>query len=207
MTRIPDTIISEWTDLLEDAHPESRFVTLATVGLDGSPRARIVGWRGFDAERGSIWLSADAASEKMKELESDPRGVVVAWDRRRRAQWRIRCDFRAALSPEWEERYARLGAQPVAIIGRQEAWRRHGENSKVTFYWPEPGQPLREEHQRVYAKSLERCRREASLAVPERFVVLEGVIREMERLELVHPAHRRSLFRRDEEWAEQAVTP
>lgn len=54
--------------------------TLASIGLDGAPRARTLVLRGFDASARLIRLHSDRRSEKFAELTRDPRCAVHFYD-------------------------------------------------------------------------------------------------------------------------------
>ncbi|WP_027284420.1 pyridoxamine 5'-phosphate oxidase family protein [Rubritepida flocculans] len=72
--------------------------TLASIGLDGAPRARTLVLRGFDAETRSLRLHSDARSAKIAELAREPRAALHLYDAR--AQIQLRLEGRASLHRE-----------------------------------------------------------------------------------------------------------
>ncbi|MEI6161053.1 MAG: pyridoxamine 5'-phosphate oxidase family protein [Roseococcus sp.] len=63
--------------------------TLASIGLDGTPRARTLVLRGFDATARSLRLHSDRRSEKFAELTQDPRCALHAYDAAAQVQIRL----------------------------------------------------------------------------------------------------------------------
>jgi len=63
--------------------------TLATIGIDGAPRARTLVLRGFDAPTRSLRLHSDARSAKRAELARDPRACLHLYDAGRQVQLRL----------------------------------------------------------------------------------------------------------------------
>jgi hypothetical protein len=54
--------------------------TLATIGLDGAPRARTLVLRGFDPAARTLRLHTDARSAKVAELAAEPRCALHGYD-------------------------------------------------------------------------------------------------------------------------------
>ncbi len=74
----PVTQFSHWFDEARKAEVlEPNAMTLATVSRDGTPSARIVLLKGFDA-RGFVWFG-DYRSRKARELESGRAGLCFWW--------------------------------------------------------------------------------------------------------------------------------
>lgn len=63
--------------------------TLATIGLDGAPRARTLVLRGFDAPTRTLRLHSDARSGKQAELMHDPRACLHLYDPGHQVQIRL----------------------------------------------------------------------------------------------------------------------
>jgi pyridoxine/pyridoxamine 5'-phosphate oxidase len=202
---LPPRLVEEWKELLESRAPESRWAGLATVAPDGGPSVRMVVWRGFDPERETLWTSAHVASGKLRDLEANRRGVILTWNPEKRVQWRISCAFRADIADSWAGKFPKLAAKKPESIDRVEAWKKHGVSSRVTFYWPDPGQPMTEQLAERYRKSVELHREDPS-EPSDRFVVLEGKVIQVDRLELCEPFHKRSIFRATSNWAEELIT-
>lgn len=86
-------LVGAWAELslaTEDpAHPW-RLAGLATVGLDGAPRARTVVIRAVDPEHRLLLFHTDARSPKAGEIGRDPRASLLLYDPGRRTQLRGR---------------------------------------------------------------------------------------------------------------------
>lgn len=63
--------------------------TVATLGLDGRPRARVVVLRAFDVTARSLRFHTDWRSEKFDELQSDPRIAFTFYDAALKVQIRV----------------------------------------------------------------------------------------------------------------------
>lgn len=67
----------------------ARLLTLATVGLDGSPKARTVVMRAFKAEIYALTIHTDARTPKVAEMRRTPGAQCVFWDKSRELQLRL----------------------------------------------------------------------------------------------------------------------
>lgn len=54
--------------------------TVASIGLDGRPRARVVILRGCDVQSGTLRFNTDRRTEKFTELQRDPRVSLTGYD-------------------------------------------------------------------------------------------------------------------------------
>lgn len=63
--------------------------TLATLSLDGAPRARTLVLRGFDAPTRTLRLHSDARSDKVAELLREPRAALHLYDAGAQVQIRL----------------------------------------------------------------------------------------------------------------------
>lgn len=72
--------------------------TLASIGLDGAPRARTLVLRGFDASARLVRLHSDSRSAKFAELSRDPRCALHLYDPAGQVQ--IRLEGTASLHSE-----------------------------------------------------------------------------------------------------------
>jgi pyridoxamine 5'-phosphate oxidase len=85
---LPDTLpgdplplVAVWLDEAARVVRNASAMTLATVGLDGHPAARMVICRGFDATRGAFVFYTDRDSDKGAELAARPwAALVFHWD-------------------------------------------------------------------------------------------------------------------------------
>jgi len=62
---------------------------LASIGLDGAPRARTLVLRGFDAATRTLRLHSDRRSDKFAEILRDPRCALHAYDAGSQVQIRL----------------------------------------------------------------------------------------------------------------------
>lgn len=93
-------------------HP-LHLLTVATVGADGSPAARTVVLRGFDADRRELRFHTDIRSPKAAQLARDGRLALHWYDARARLQ--IRIAARATVHHQDETaRAAWLASQPMS---------------------------------------------------------------------------------------------
>jgi pyridoxine/pyridoxamine 5'-phosphate oxidase len=103
-----------------------RTPVLATVGLDGAPRARVLVLRRVEPEAGVLWLHTDRRAAKWAELSADPRVALTFWDPRRVLQLRM-------------EGRARLEEDAAVLV---EAWARVPEGSRRNYATADaPGSP------------------------------------------------------------------
>lgn len=82
---IPIESITEtaWRALQRGADEPSHamhLLTLATVGIDGRPSARLMINRGADRSSGRLWFHTDAMTPKVGEMRASPYACVTAWD-------------------------------------------------------------------------------------------------------------------------------
>ena len=85
---LPDTLppdplplVAAWLAEAANSARNSTAMTLATVGVDGRPAARMVICRGFDAAVGAFVFYTDRGSDKGTELAARPwAALVFHWD-------------------------------------------------------------------------------------------------------------------------------
>jgi PPOX class probable FMN-dependent enzyme len=112
--------------------PYSRFLQLATVRGDGRPANRTMKFSGFLGESEQLTFQTDARSAKLAELA--------------RINWAEACWY----FPVTHEQF-RIGGrvrivsedtpESVLLEARRAAWRELAEPVRITFNWPEPGEP------------------------------------------------------------------
>jgi pyridoxine/pyridoxamine 5'-phosphate oxidase len=100
-----------------DRKAEWRTPVLATVGLDGAPRARVLVLRKVEPGAGLLWLHTDVRASKIAELRAEPRAALTFWDSRRALQLRV-------------EGLARIESDPAVLA---EAWARVPEGSRRNY--------------------------------------------------------------------------
>jgi general stress protein 26 len=72
-----------WNALQRGADEPSlamHLLTLATVGPDGRPSARLMINRGADRHSGRLWFHTDSHTPKVGEMRTTPFACVTAWD-------------------------------------------------------------------------------------------------------------------------------
>lgn len=154
--------------------------TLATIGLDGAPRARTLVLRGFDAATRSLRLHSDARSGKRAELMRDPRACLHLYDPGHQVQ--IRLEGQASLHRD----------DTVADA----AWEASRPFSRLCYgIAPAPGTPVAEPPPAPAEVGEGRAH----------FMALRLVFARMEWLWLAAAGHRRARFTWDGAGAEEAT--
>jgi pyridoxamine 5'-phosphate oxidase len=181
-----------WRPLLRAARqregrsPAARWLQLASIAADGTPRVRTLVFRGW-AGGSSLDLLTDGRSAKAADLEHQPAAELCWLLPRARCQFRLRGQ-RAMLPPGLEERERRRHWQGLSPSGR------------ALWGWPEPAAPL--DAAAAFPRELP-----PETPLPEHFTLLRFALHQVELLELgVHP-HRRRRWRLSDGWCEQRLNP
>ena len=126
--------LSPWRPLLRSAReregrsPQARWLQLATVAGDGTPRVRTLVFRGW-AGSTALDLLTDGRSAKPAELAQQP-AVELCWLLpRARSQFRLRGSLQT-LPPEQEQRE------------RERHWQMLSPGGRSLWGWPPPGEPF-----------------------------------------------------------------
>jgi pyridoxamine 5'-phosphate oxidase len=181
-----------WRPLLRGAReregrsPAARWLQLATVAADGTPRLRTLVFRGWAGDA-ALDLLTDARSEKAAELARQP-AVELCWLLpRARMQFRLR-GVVEPLPPElaWSE--------------RQRHWQSLSPGGRAVWGWPRPGAPLQMDG--PFPAALE-----DATPLPEHLQLLRIGLIQVELLELLGHPHRRRRWRLADGWGEQALNP
>lgn len=181
-----------WRPLLRGARqregrsPAARWLQLATVAADGTPRVRTLVFRGW-AGSTAMDLLTDGRSAKPSELARQP-AVELCWLLpRARSQFRLR-GLLMALPPELEQ------------SERQRHWRSLTPGGRALWGWPPPGAPLQADM--VFPAELA-----DDAAMPEHFRLLRIALEQVELLELRDHPHQRRRWRRRSGWSEEQLNP
>jgi pyridoxamine 5'-phosphate oxidase len=171
----PDEIFADIAARLAAAVGDRRHAwrtpTLATVGLDGAPRARTVVLRGVDAACACVRFHSDMRSAKCAELGADGRAALHFYDAEAKLQ--LRLEGQAVLH--------------CADATAQAAWQAAGLSARRTYaIEPGPGIFLAGPDDAAFS-----AQPSASFA---RFVVVELAVASIEWLYLRAEGHRRLLF-------------
>ena len=181
-----------WRPLLRGAReregrsPMARWLQLATVAPDGTPRVRTLVFRGW-ADGACLDLLTDGRSAKAAELAAEA-AVELCW-----LLPRARCQFRL--------RGRRL-ALPAATDARerQRHWRQLTPAGRSLWGWPPPGEPL--DPLAAFPPELGEAE-----PVPEAFLLLRLELSQVELLELGSHPHRRRRWCADTGWREEPLNP
>jgi pyridoxamine 5'-phosphate oxidase len=181
-----------WRALLRGARqregrsPLARWLQLATVAADGTPRVRTLVFRGWGGPA-ELDLLTDGRSAKPAELAAQP-AVELCWLLpRARSQFRLRGQ-RALLAPELEERE------------RLRHWQSLSPSGRALWGWPQPAAARAGPD--AFPEELS-----ADTPMPEHFTLLRVTLEQVELLELVGHPHQRRRWRREDGWSEQQLNP
>ena len=181
-----------WRPLLKSAReregrsPQARWLQLATVAADGTPRVRTLVFRGW-AGPTAFDLLSDARSAKPAELAHQP-AVELCWLLpRARSQFRLR-GSRQPLPPEQLQRE------------RERHWQLLSPGGRALWGWPPPGEPF--EPEAAFPEQLP-----DGSAMPDHFLLLRIALAQVELLELTGPPHRRRRWRGETGWVEERLNP
>lgn len=181
-----------WRPLLRGARqregrsPSARWLQLASVAADGTPRVRTLVFRGW-AGAASLDLLTDARSGKSAELARQP-ALELCWLLpKARCQFRLR-GRRLRLPQELDERERRRHWQQLTPGGRS------------VWGWPPPGEPL--DRSAAFPSELDEHQ-----PLPEAFELLRIELSLVELLELGPHPHQRRRWCAAGGWREQALNP
>jgi pyridoxamine 5'-phosphate oxidase len=164
----------------------ARWLQLATVAHDGTPRVRTLVFRGW-ADGACLDLLTDSRSAKAADLAAEA-AVELCWLLpRARSQFRLR---------------GRRLTLPAALDDRerQRHWRQLTPAGRALWGWPAPGAPF--EPDASFPSELGDAE-----PVPASFVLLRLEISLVELLELGGHPHRRRRWRAATGWREEPLNP
>lgn len=181
-----------WRPLLRGARqregrsPAARWLQLATVAADGTPRVRTLVFRGW-AGPATLELLTDGRSDKTAQLRQQP-AVELCWLLpRSRCQFRLRGRLELLLPEELQRE-------------RERHWRQLSAAGRALWGWPPPGAPL--DRQASWPAELA-----DDTPMPACFELLRLAISQVELLELIGCPHRRRRWQLDQQWREQELNP
>ena len=188
----PTDALPAWRPLLRGARqregrsPVARWLQLATVAGDGTPRVRTLVFRGW-AGAAELDLLTDGRSAKAEQLQRQP-AVELCWLLpRARSQFRLR---------------GAVINLPAARYGqeRQRHWQQLTPEGRALWGWPPPGAPL--DATAPFPAALAE-----DAPLPPTFVLLRIALTQVELLELGGQPHRRRRWRADQHWREERLNP
>jgi pyridoxamine 5'-phosphate oxidase len=170
----------------EGRSSNSRWLQLATVASDGTPRVRTLVFRGWSAPA-VLDLFTDGRSEKASELRNLPDAEICWLLPRARSQFRLRsrrCQF-----------------PPTELLKqRQHHWQSLTPSARALWGWPEPGIPL--ELEAAFPQELDH-----NTPMPSHFELLSFEVHQVELLELGGQPHRRRRWCASGSWSEELLNP
>jgi len=155
-----------------------RWIQIATTSKDNLPRLRTVVFRGW-SEVNSMLIYTDRRSEKINDININ-NNVEILW-----------------LFPKSKTQY-RLKGEAYEIKENIRFWDNLSENSKKTWFWPNPGDKLSQRSSYNTPSELER---------PKTFTVLEIKINYVELLKLERPIHKRCYWSKHKGWKRIELNP
>ncbi|MEX1323185.1 MAG: pyridoxamine 5'-phosphate oxidase family protein [Synechococcaceae cyanobacterium] len=181
-----------WRALLKGARhregrsPMARWLQLATVAADGSPRVRTLVFRGW-AGPAALDLLTDGRSAKPAELARMP-AVELCWLLpRARCQFRLRGQHQV-LPAELEERE------------RRRHWQDLNPSGRALWGWPAPA--ASQADPAAFPRQLP-----AETPLPAHFTLLRITLHQVELLELGGHPHQRRRWQLGDGWEEQRLNP
>lgn len=194
LTTIPfmNDSLPPWRPLLRGAQaregrsPAARWLQLATVAADGTPRVRSLVFRGW-ARGDTLDLLTDGRSAKRVELQRQP-ALEICWLLpRARSQFRLRGSLEP-LNAVQEQRE------------RQRHWLALSPSGRALWGWPSPGLPL--EPEAPFPAELP-----DATPLPDHFQLLRICMDQVELLELAPHPHQRRRWSRNMAWREECLNP
>ena len=187
----PDAL-PPWRPLLRAARqregraPQARWLQLASVAADGTPRVRTLVFRGWGGPA-ALDLLSDGRSAKPAELARQP-AVELCW-----LLPRARCQFRLrgrclSLPQQQEQRQ------------RQHHWQALSGAGRALWSWPPPGEPL--DQRASFPPFLP-----PEAPLPAHLLLLRIALDQVELLELGDHPHRRRRWRQSSGWRQEDLNP
>ena len=185
-----------WRPLLRGARqregraPQARWLQLATVAADGSPRVRTLVFRGW-AAAATLDLLTDGRSAKAAELRQEPR-VELCW-----LLPKARCQFRL--------RGQRQQLDPDSnLAARTQHWQQLNPGARALWGWPQPGANFDATSDATGPVPAELA---YGTPLPDCFELVRIAVEQVELLELTGHPHQRRRWRADQGWAEHRLNP
>jgi pyridoxamine 5'-phosphate oxidase len=185
-----------WRPLLRGARqregraPQARWLQLATVAADGSPRVRTLVFRGW-AAAATLDLLTDGRSAKAAELRQEPR-VELCW-----LLPKARCQFRL--------RGQRQQLDPDSnLAARTQHWKQLNPGARALWGWPQPGANFDATSDATGPFPAELA---YGTPLPDCFELVRIAVEQVELLELTGHPHQRRRWRADQGWAEHRLNP
>ncbi len=163
-------VTDEWKD-------QPLIAAMATADADGSPHVRNVVCRLYGDQ---FFITTDSRSEKSKHIQSLALCELAFWLPRRREQFRI------------------MAIAEIDSVDEQ-VWQDLSDQTRATFYWPPPGQPLQPDQ--IPPKN------RPSRSPPATFQLISIKPEQVDHLELQPNPHRRRRWRLHTNWQLENLNP
>ncbi len=160
----------------------SRWIQLATIGIDNMPRVRTVVFRGW-SESYEMEIFTDKRSQKYHELELN-NNVEICW-----LFSRCKCQFR-------------IRGTSRIDIGKDNLmkWSQLNERSKSMWNWPQPGESF--DYDKKNDLSVKTNQEKSG-----NFALLKIKINYVDQLILSKPIHIRKKWVKKDDWIEERINP
>ena len=160
----------------------SRWIQLATIGIDNTPRVRTVVFRGWSKSY-EMEILTDKRSQKINELDLN-NNVEVCW-----FFSKTKCQFR-------------LQGKSTIDEGNDTSrhWEQLSKSSKLMWSWPSPGKSF-------VSKCKDEIESEKSMGMPDNFSLLKIKVNHVDQLTLNKPMHIRKRWVLKDAWIEERVNP
>ena len=160
----------------------SRWIQLATVGIDNTPRVRTVVFRGWSKSY-EMEIYTDKRSEKFNELDLNNK-VEICW-----LFFKSKCQFRFR------------GTSRI-YMGKEclPNWNQLNKKSKSMWGWPRPGDKYDIDNKGIYSEK-------TKVDLRDNFAVLKIEISYVDQLLLIKPMHIRRRWVKEQEWLEERINP
>ncbi len=159
-----------------------KWIQLATIGLDNTPRVRTVVFRGW-SEYYQMKILTDSRSQKYLELESN-KNVEICW-----------------LFTEAKSQFRLRGTVEIdKSIDTYNHWDKLDSSTKSMWNWPSPGKKIVKSYKENYLIN-------ENPKIVENFILLKINIFHVEELILRKPIHQRRRWILKNEWIEENINP
>ncbi|WP_269616983.1 pyridoxamine 5'-phosphate oxidase family protein [Prochlorococcus marinus] len=160
----------------------SRWIQLATIGIDNTPRVRTVVFRGW-TDSFEMEIYTDKRSQKYYELNVN-NNVEICW-----VFLNSKCQFR-------------FRGTSIIDLGKDNLrhWNQLSDTSKSMWGWPKPGDHY------IHDNEIETSfKGEEKLS--HNFSLLKIEIKQVDQLIIRKPIHIRRKWVKEEEWIEERINP
>ena len=170
-----------------DGHsPSARWLQLATIATDGTPRVRTLVFRGWHGDD-QLLLFTDGRSEKCEELNHQPAAEVCWLFAKAKQQFRLRGVI-SRITPE----------RDPALV--RHYWGTMRDSGRALWAWPQPGAAFSSDA--LFADAVPE-----DTAPPDHFVVCLLAVAQVELLDLTQHPHRRTRWALADLWREHRLNP